>query len=322
MHVSNQPEEAPALQEATRSRVRRGLAVIAFLVGLIAVLLVFGLNGTDVGAWRAFDEATGQWQVNPEFRSVCFEYCRLGSRAVRTRPFWLNGRHAIMSLRSIPFLPKRFAISPTSHAHYQSFDRGPLCAYLYLCGEQQVKQWTDILQSESRQLADGDERAPHRFLDWFSVDFPLCKDDGAIDSVRSLINDTGATRGFTIRENVSPLLLPPIAAIARDLHVPEDPTQMTSDAQAAVLARLDGYVRHHDVELWRTKQVNDFCAGVWAQVYSPPYQRLLGSLVTLHSVVTIACVLLVPLMLVRFWRQLRRPRPIDATTPSSLPLRP
>ena len=318
MHVSNQPEEA-----AAPPRVRRRRVVVTFLIGLFAALLVFGLSGADVGAWRAFDEATGRWQVNPEFRSVCFEYCLLGSRAVRTTPFWLNGRQAIMTLRSIPFLPKRFAISPTSHSHYQSFDRGPLCAYLYLCGEQQVKQWTDILQSESRQLANGDQQAPLRFLNWFSVDFPLCKDDGAIDSVRSLVADTDPTRGFTIRQDVSPLLLQPIAAIARDLHLPEDPTKMPPDAQAAVLARLDGYLHRHDVELWRTKQVNDFCAGVWAQVYSPPYQRLLGTLVTLHSVVTIVCLLLVPFMLVRLW-QLGRPQQerIDVTTPSSLPHRP
>jgi hypothetical protein len=321
MHVSNQPEEAPALPGATRQRVRRGRGVITLLLGLFAALMVFGLSGADVGAWRAFDEATGQWQVNPEFRSVCFEYCRLGSRAVRTRPFWLSGRQAILALRSIPFLPKDLAISPTSHSHYQSFDRGPLCAYLYLCGEQQVKQWTDILQSESRQLANGDQQAPLRFLNWFSVDFPLCKDDGAIGSVRSLIDDTDPTHGFNIRQDVGPLLLPPIAAIARDLHVPEDPTQMTPAAQAAVLARLDGYVHRHDLELWRTKQVNDFCAGVWAQVYSPPYQRLLGTLVTLHTLVTIVCLLLIPLMFLRL-RQVRRPQPIDVATPSSLPPRP
>ena len=107
------------------------------------------------------------------------------------------------------------------------------------------------------------------------MDFPLAKDDGAARSLEMLVRDVEPGRPFVVRENIAPLLRPHIAAVAAQLGFPPEPERMTPDQQQAVLERLDGHVRYNDPELWRTKQVNDFSGGIWAQVYGPPYNILI-----------------------------------------------
>ncbi len=67
------------------------------------------------------------WQINPEFRTAAMQYCILGSAATRTRFLFIRTGSVVMALRSIPMLPKRFAVNPTSRSHYDDFGRGPLC---------------------------------------------------------------------------------------------------------------------------------------------------------------------------------------------------
>jgi hypothetical protein len=91
---------------------------------------------------------------------------------------------------------------------------------------------------------------------------------------------------------------------------------MTPEQQRAVLERLDDHVRRHDLELWRTKQVSDFCGGFWAQVFGPPYNTLLVPFLTAHSVSRILLVLALLGLLLRLYL---RHRPRRAAEPSPEP---
>jgi len=77
---------------------------------------------------------------------------------------------------------------------------------------------------------------------------------------------------------------------------------MTPDQQQAVLLRLNDYVKQHDYQLWRTKQLNDFCCGVWAQVYGPHYHLIIGPTLALRKIGTWGLVLML------IWGLLRRER--------------
>ena len=88
---------------------------------------------------------------------------------------------------------------------------------------------------------------------------------------------------------------------------------MTPEQQRAVLERLDDHVKRHNLELWRTKQVSDFCGGFWAQVFGPPYNTLLVPFLKVHF----ACrVLLVLALLGLLLRLYLRHRPRRAAEPS------
>jgi len=269
---------------------RLGKALLVILWATCALLAV-GVSGADDAAVRTFDGAATSWQSDPEFRRVAMEYCVLGSRAVRTRLMGLRAGAVVMTIRSLPGLPKRFAVNPTSKLHYDHFEQGPLCAYLHLCSEQSVPDFASTLEKSTTQPAttraamtqpvEPDRRA---FLDAFRMDFPVCTDAGAAQSVAALLRDVDAPRPLTVRENVGPLLTRHIAGLARELNVPEDPAAETPAQQQAVLDRLDARVRRDDPELWRTKQLSDFCGGVWAQVFGPPYHWVTRPVIVAHAV--------------------------------------
>jgi hypothetical protein len=286
------------------SRLLRAAVVIAIVACAVFAL---GVSGPEDAAIREFDEAATLWQNDPEFRLVAFEYCVRGSRAVRTRPLWVPAGAGVMAIRSIPGLPRQFAVNPTSQLHYDHFRQGPLCAYLHLCSEQSVADYANVLetvgksagpvtrpatlpatQASTRPAAPATTQSadagPRAFLDAFKMDFPVCTDAGALQSVTALFRDVEASRALTVRENVGPRLMPHIAALARELNLPQDPVAMTAAQQQAVLDLLDARVRREDPELWRTKQLSDFCGGVWAQVFAPPYRKVTQPLIVLHAV--------------------------------------
>jgi hypothetical protein len=273
---------------------------------VFSALIVFGISGADDAAFRSFDEAASRWQVNPEFRAVAIDYCVRGSRAMRTRPLLIPSKRLIVALRSAPLLPRKFAVNDTSRLHYQNFTRGPLSAYLHLCSEQKIADYVGIFESIGRRphLNESDLR---ELLDAFKMDFPTCKDAGAIRSAGSVMHDVEPSHNFSIRQNIGPLLMTHIAALSRELHMPADPQEQTPDQQQAVLDRLDRYVKDHDPELWRTKQVSDFCGGIWAQVFSPPYGYVLEPAVRIHQFATISLVLLLGIWIVRLKRELKGP---------------
>lgn len=271
--------EEPKRPRPRLARLGRWAFTSAFVVCL---LLDLSLSNRDVASIRSFNEGVGRWQTNPEFRAVAIDYSIRGSQAMSIHPAMLPAARVIMAIRSLPGIPKEFAANPTSELHYRNFTRGPLCGYLHLCSEQDLPDYVPLVEAlgKKQQETADDERA---FLDAFKMDFGVTKDAGALQSVASLVRDSDASRPFTIRQNIPDLLAPHIAAIATELHVPPTPADMTIDQQQAVLERLDDYVRVHDHELWRTKQVSDFCGGIWAQVFGPPYMILLRPALKVHA---------------------------------------
>ncbi|MDB5292985.1 MAG: hypothetical protein JWL69_4226 [Phycisphaerales bacterium] len=283
------------------SHLRKAAARLRhFALGLllfVLALFAFGLDGHDEAAFRSFSEACDRWQSNPEFRSVAIDYTIRGSAAMRTHPFFIPTQRSILAVRSLPLLPKKFAVNPTSRLHYQNFSRGPLCAYLHLCGEQGVPTTIGVVEAIGRHEAE-----PRRLLDSFQMDFPVAKDAGAIQSVASLVHDADASRPFTVRTNVNLLLGPEIAQIADELNFPQTPEEMRPDQQQAVLDRLDAHVKLHDPELWRAKQVSDFSGGVWTQVFGPPYKALLVPIVMIHDISRVALIVLLAFLSL-YWRR-------------------
>jgi hypothetical protein len=299
--------EEPNRARARLARLGRGGFIATFI---LCLLLDLSLSNRDVAAIRSFNEGVDRWQTNPEFRAVAIDYCNRGSEAMSIHPVMVPAARVIMAIRSIPGLPKEFAINPTSELHYRNFTRGPLCAYLHLCSEQDLPDYVPLVEAlgKKNEPTAADERA---FLDDFKMDFGVTKDAGALQSVSSLVRDTDASRPFSIRQNIPGLITPHIAAIARELHVPTDPAEMSIDQQQAVLERLDDYVRVHDLELWRTKQVSDFCGGIWAQVFGPPYTILLQPAVKVHTASEYVLMASIMILMGRFLRGRKRPAPLE-----------
>jgi hypothetical protein len=322
--------------DARRSGWRHCLLRAAVVIVAVAcAALALGVSGADDAAIREFDEAASGWQADPEFRVVAIEYCVRGSRAVRTRPLWVNAGTAVMAIRSLPGLPREFAVNPTSQLHYDHFCQGPLCAYLHLCSEQSVADFANVLENAGKTAGPATQSAtqpaapattqsadagPRAFLDSFKMDFPVCTDAGAFQSVAALFRDVDARRPLTVRESVGPRLMPHIVALARELNVPEDPVAMTAAQQQAVLDLLDARVRREDPELWRTKQLSDFCGGVWAQVFAPPYKKVTRPLIVLHALAWPGLVVMGAWLGFRWGRRpARRREPVDETTSVPLP---
>lgn len=288
-------------------RLRFALGAVLVLTGLAG----FGVGDGDAAALAGFAHAVDRWQVDPEFRTVAVEYAEKGSSAMRVRPFFVPAKRAIMGIRSTPGLPKEYAVNPTSRAHYENFSRGPLCAYLHLASEQEIHMWVPAVEQIGQKTGrtDADLRA---WLDERKMDFPIVKDAGAVRSLGSLLDDADAGRPFTnVPADFPAALRRPIKAIAESLNFPPAPEDMTPGQQQAVLERLDGYVHRNDPELWRTKQINDFCGGIWAQVFGPPYNSLIVPVLAVHSVCRFVFVGLLVVLVVR-QAVIRRRRAVEA----------
>src|SRR5437764_6500358 len=96
------------------SRRRKRIALVAITMAMAALaVLGFGLSGHDEAALRTFAASVDRWQHQPEFRTIAIEYCQQGSAAVDTHPWGLPTRRIVMDLRSLPLLPKKFAVNST-----------------------------------------------------------------------------------------------------------------------------------------------------------------------------------------------------------------
>jgi hypothetical protein len=282
------------MSHTNRARRSRFWRAVLFAAITICLICTFALSGSDASAYRHFGAASDRWQVNPEFRSACVDYSVYGSECIRTHICLVSAQQILLTLRSIPGLPKEYAIDANSRQHYQDFSQGPLSAYLHLCSEQDVKDMAGMFAAAGGK-SPPDDADLLGVLNGFHMDFPVVTDIGARRSVADLLRDTDAGRGFTIQEDIGPRLLEPIAHIAGELHLPTDPAQMTADQQQAVFERLDSYVHASDPELWRTKQVNDFCNGVWAQVYGPAYKGVTTPILRVQRASEMALILLISL---------------------------
>jgi hypothetical protein len=246
------------------------------LAGVILCVLAlgFGTPGADAERLRGFAAAVERWQHNPDFRAVQVEYVEMGSAAMRTRVCFVDSTSGIMNLRSLPGLPEHLRVNDTSFAHYTNFTAGPLSAYMHLTAEQGLSETLKMLQylGNKPDLSDEDVRG---FLRGYKLHYPVASDTGAVESVKRLINDVDAGRAFEVSEGVAERMKPHIATVAVALGQPGDVRQMTPPAQLEVWRRLDDHVLKADYELWRTKQVNDWLNGVWAQVYGTMYSGLI-----------------------------------------------
>ena len=214
-----------------------------------------------------------------------------------------------MALRSLPFLPKDLAVNSTSALHYRRFAMGPLCAYLHLCTEQDVPTFSRVLEDTVARQPDP-ALAGKEFLGAFHMDDPVVVDVGAVQSAASLVHDVAPSHPLVVRQNVDGLLLPHVKALAKELGVPEEIDAMTPEQQRRVFLRLDAFVRARDPELWRTKQLSDFCCGIWAQVYGPSYGLAIKPVIVIHQVSgVVLLVLLFALALNRETREPAEPEP-------------
>jgi hypothetical protein len=281
----------------------------------------FGLTQGDASALRSFTDAVDRWQSNPEFRALAVEYSVRGSEALRTRPLLVPADRLIIVARSCPLLPERYGLTPTCRLHYEDFSLGPLAAYLHLCDEQAVHHVVGMVEHLARQAADdarsggaaaADVRA---FLGAFRLDTPVVKDGGAVQSVLSLLADTRAdAQPFQYRNEIGPALAAHVQALAQDLGFPADLRRMTIAQQRVVLERLDRYVRLRDPELWRTKQVSDFCAGIWAHIFGRSYNLLIKPYLALHAAGRAGLLVLLLWVAVR-WVRVRQAATVPAGAP-------
>jgi hypothetical protein len=79
----------------------------------------------------------------------------------------------------------------------------------------------------------------------------------------------------------------------------------------ADLDELDAQVRTTNPELWRTKQVSDFLAGIWAQAYGRIYQTGIVWLLRIQRLSQILLMVMCIALTYWFWRA--RPRPSRGT---------
>jgi hypothetical protein len=244
-------------------RVARRLSVV-LLTGVCAIAgaLGFGMTPSDARRVRAFGEAVRSWQHDPDYRAVAAQYVTLGVDAMQSRLCCFSAGTLIMAFRSLPGLPDHLAVSDTSAAHYKAFSEGDLSAYLHLSSEQGVADGIAMVErlGRSKELSDADIVA---FLAGFKLPVPTATDAGAVAGVRRLLADVDVSHEpFLVRGDVSTSLLSGVEG---------NISTMTRAEQAAEFAQFDAHVRAADPELWRSKQVSDFLAGIWAQGYGQIY---------------------------------------------------
>jgi hypothetical protein len=283
------PEKGRGFLRAARKAGRLGKAisiwgfrVLLALVILFGLAVGFGTSGSDAEKMKVFADSADRWQHNPDFRKVQIEYAEEGSEAMRTKVAFIDTTRDILWLRSLPGLPDEDKINDTSYAHYTDFTHGPLTAYMHLTGEQGLTNTLGSIQylGSKEPLTDEDIRG---FLNGYKLPRPVASDAGAIKSVRSLFDDIDASRKLEITENVAPKITPHIASIAQGLGYPTDMNEMNPAEQLTVWRKLDGEIKETDYELWRTKQVNDWLNGVWAQVYGTMYSGLINPTMKLRE---------------------------------------
>lgn len=286
---------------------------MALLLFIVSLAIGWGVSPSDIARLRTFRTAVDRWQHDPDFRAVAIEYVTLSNDAMRTHLLGIASRHVIVALRCLPGLPPSLAINPTSRLHYRDFTRGPLTAYLHLCGEQGVADFAGTIQSmaQRRQISDDQIRA---FLHSFDMPTPVATDAGAVSSVRAMLSDIGPAP-LTVRTTIGPLLMPHIAAVARRLGAPQDPQAMTIAQQGMVLSELDAQVHRDAPQLWRTKQLSDLLAGVWAQGYGLIYADLIDGALRAIRIGRIVSVLITSI-LIGGWLCRRRHR---IRTPAAQP---
>ena len=259
----------------------------------------FGVSPEDSNKVRTFTRAVPGWQRDADFRRIAAEYSILSHDAMRVRWMGISATRIMMALRSIPGLPPSVAVASTSQLHYDNFTRGPLSAYLHLSGEQGTADIIGPIEGFAQHGDPTDAEIAEFVGRTIQLEPPVLMDAGAADAFRALLGDTQAGRPFVIRAKTDSLMQPAIARVAARLGIPADPRQQTAGQQRAVLDRLDAQVKAMDPELWRTKQLNDFSSGIWAQCFGRIYNMALVPLLWIRRIAQIAGITLLIILLLR-----------------------
>jgi hypothetical protein len=286
---------------------------VVLLIGFCAVTgaIGFGMTPSDARRVRAFGDAVRSWQHDPDYRAVATQYVTLGVDAMQSRVCGLSAGRLIMAFRSLPGLPDYLAVSDTSAAHYKAFSEGDLSAYLHLSSEQGAADGIAMIEQLGRpkDLTDADLVA---FLAGFKLPVPTVTDAGAVAGVRRLLADVDVSaKPFLVRGDVSTSLL---SGVEGNLAT------MTRAQQAAEFAQFDAHIRATDPELWRSKQVSDFLAGIWAQGYGQIYLDGINAFSRIQQAARVAFVvgLLIAVVLIVRSRRVATPAvaaaPPDATS--------
>jgi hypothetical protein len=227
--------------------IRRSVRWFFRTTGMVLFILIalfgFGTSGSDYSRLAYFTDSVDKWQHDTEFRQVAYQYVTRGSDAMRSSPAGITAAKWIIAIRSMPGLPPKFAVNDTSRAHYENFSKGPLSAYLHLCTEVEIRG--DDLNSgylgeiEARfgnrrdaKLGPVTDDEIQQWLQNQKWDFPVSSDRGAVQSVRAMLEDSQATKGYTIRDrHIDARIRPHIARLAREMRMPEEPDAMTSTSR-------------------------------------------------------------------------------------------
>ena len=276
---------------------RRWPTVLLVCFTAITLAAGFGISPTDANKVRTFTQAVPEWQHNADFRRIAVEYSILSNEAMQVRWLGMSATRVMMALRSIPGLPPSIAVAPTSRLHYDNFTRGPLSAYLHLSGEQGTADIIGPIEGFAQRPDPTDADIARFIRETIQLDPPVTIDAGAAASFRKLLAETQAQRPFAIRAKTDTLMQPAIARTAARLGIPADPRQQTPSHQQAVLDRLDAEVKAMDPELWRTKQLNDFSSGIWAQCFGRTYNWILVPLLLIRRTAQVVGALLVVALL-------------------------
>ena len=158
---------------------------------------------------------------------------------------------------------------------------------MHLTGEQNLTDTVKMLKDLGGK-PDMNDNDIVEFLHQYKLHYPVVSDSGAIASVRSLVQEVDPGRGFAIVEGVSEKFKPHIKHAAQELGYPTDLLEMTPSQQKDVWQMLDTEIKESDYELWRTKQVNDWLNGVWAQVYGTMYSGLINPILLIRDICRVA----------------------------------
>jgi hypothetical protein len=261
------------------------LWTVAWGLGVAACLAGFGIDGEDAQALGEFCKGVERWQSEPDFRQVADEYVRLSHAAMNSTPFGIRATNLIMAIRSIPGLGPKYAVSPTSQAHYDDFSRGELSAYLHLCGEQTMDWAIRDLQGIAQRGAD--DADVKRFLDSWHMNRPVISDAGAIAGVKRLLVEIDPT-AIETKPHVAGELQSAATDLASRLGYSNDARRLMREQEHKVFERLDADIRVHNVALWRQKQISDLCCGIWAQTFGGDYVMVIAPTLAARKVGRIA----------------------------------
>jgi hypothetical protein len=177
-------------------------------------------------------------------------------------------------------VPSYLAVGESSAAHYRAFTRGRAIRLPAPERRAGPPHGADVDRGPRAARSRSSDADIVGFLHGFKLPFPIATDAGAVASVRRLIGDTDAARTFVIRDDL-------VARLRR--CVVGDIEAMPSAEQAEALRQLDARIHAADPELWRTKQVNDFLGGVWAQGYGPIYVSAIDWVFRVRFVARLIC---------------------------------